>query len=516
MKFYLRLIIPLIVLPLFLSAQKQKVIYKKTPSGLEYAVIKKGRGIKVKKGDRIYVQYATFIKPDSIFDSSKDKPYAFILGQEEVLKGWDEGIELLYVGDSASFKIPPSLAYGSKKIGKIPANTTVILGIKVLKAEQAFYETTGKDTIKFSTGLKKILVTEGIDEIVKPFNNVSLQFTGYVLNQKKYKRVFQSSQTNSALAIFQLGASRFVKGLDQGIATMKVNEKAHFIVPPELGFGKETSGVIPGNSTLYFDIEVLECRNPFFITENKDTIITKNGIKILQVLKQNEGPLINYEDVVSFDYTGYYIDSLGNPIIFDNTIERQQPALMRPNLNGAFPGLGEGLTHLKNGEEAKIIIPPKLINENKGKGAIPPNRIVVYDVHILKSQPYPFYDVKGLDTLKLNSGLKYIQVRKGSGLAVDSGSHISLAYTGFVRDSLGFRKIFDASRESRKLLDFIIGKGTVIKGFDMGTKGMTVGEGRHLIIPSNLGYGEKGIPEAGIPPNATLYFDIELIEVLKK
>lgn len=497
-----------------LFAQQKKISYKKLPNGLEYAIIKKGKGEKTQKGNRIYVNYTTRIKSDSIFDSNagSGKPYSFILGQEEVLKGWDEGIALLSVGDSAWFRIPPSLAYGEKKLGSIPANTTLLLEVKILKSEVAFYNLSGKDTITYSSGLKKILISNGTGETAKAFNDVTMQFTGYVLNSKGYKRVFQSSHTNSALAVFQLGAGRMVKGLDEGIATMKTGEKATFIVPPYLGFGKETSGIIPGNSTLYFDIELLSCVNPFYHSNTTDTIFGANGLKILPVLKQ-EGKKISVEDVVSFDYTGYFLDSAGHPIIFDNTIERKTPAILRPGANSGFPGLGEGITYLKKNEKAILIVPAKLAFGDKGKGIVPPNTTLIYDVHILETQSYPFFEVSGLDTVKSNSGLQYIQVRKGTGAVVDTGSNISVAYTGFIIDSLGYRKIFDASRESQKMLNFVLGKGKVIKGFDEGIIGMSLGEGRRIIIPYALGYGERGMPEASIPAKTTIYFDVELVEI---
>lgn len=502
---------------LFLSATtfaQKKISYKRTSSGLEYSIIKKGKGEKVQKGYRVYINYTSRIQPDSIFGSNEGRPYAFILGQEEVLKGWDEGVALLSVGDSAFFRIPPALAYGEKKLGKIPANTTVLLEVKVLKMEQAFYTTTGKDTITFPSGLKKIMVSKGNGEIVKPFNNVTLQFTGYLLDKSGYKHIFQSSLTNSTLAIFQLGAGRMVKGLDEGIATMKAGEKATFIIPPALGFGKQASGAVPANSTLYFDIELLSSADPFYHTGNTDTLTSGTGLKILHVLRQ-EGKKITAEDVVTFDYTGYFIDSLGHPIIFDNTLERKTSTVLRPGAATGFPGLGEGLTYLKKGEKAIVCIPPKLAFGDKGKGIIPPGKALFYDVTIHDAKPYPFFETNGLDTVKLSSGLKYVQVRKVAGTVADTGSNVSIAYTGFVVDSLGYRRIFDASRETRKLMEFTLGKGKVIKGFDEGIKGMSVGDGRRLIIPPALGYGKNGIPDAGIPSNADIYFDVELVEIRK-
>ncbi len=495
------------------SFAQKKVNYLKTSSGLEYALVKKGSGKKVKNGCRIYVNYTTRIKPDTVFDSnSNSKPYAFIQGQEEVLKGWEEGISLLREGDSAHFKIPPTLAYGEKKLGTIPANTTLLLEVKIVKVEQAFYNLSGKDTITFPSGLKKILISKGTSEHVKPFNNVTMQFTGYVLNKNGYKRVFQSSLTNSNLAVFQLGAGRMVKGLDEGIATMQIGEQSTFIVPPYLGFGDKISGLVPGNSTLFFDIAVLGSDDVVWHTMNKDTLFGKEGLKILPV-ETKKGSLITTEDIVTFDYTGYFYDSLKHPIIFDNTIERKDPVSMRPGAKSNLPFFKESLTHLKTGEKAILFVPPSMAFGNRKNGMIPSNTPLVLQVNILETKHYPFFSVTGLDTVSFSSGLKIIFVRQGAGDSAVTGNVVSIAYTGFIIDSLGKYRIFDASRENGKYLDFAVGKEKVIKGLDEAVKGMRVGESRRLIIPFNLGYGEKGVPDAGIPAKSSLYFDVELVEI---
>lgn len=496
-------------------AQHKKINYKKTASGLEYTVVSKGNGEKLKNGYRIYVNYTTYIKPDSIYDTNagREKPFAFILGQEEVLKGWDEGIALLSVGDSAHFRIPPALAYGTKKVGSIPANTTLLLHVKVIQMEQAFYNLANKDTISFPSGLKKITISKGTGEKAKPFNNVTMKFTGYILNQKGYQRTFQSSLTNSTLAIFQLGTGRMVKGLDRGIATMHVGEKATFILPPELGFGNKASGIIPANSVLYFDIELLSSVEPFFRSNSTDTIRTKKGVKILH-LSQQPGKTITTADVVTFDYTGYFRDSLENPIIFDNTIERKAPTVIRPGSNHSLPGIEEGLTYLKKGEKAILYIPAPLGFGAMGQGMIPKNKDLVFDLIVIDVQPYPFFEAIG-DTVKLSSGLHYLPVRKGKGVQAITGDSVSVAYTGFIIDSAGIRRIFDASRESGKPLSFVLGKSKLIKGFEEGIQGMCLGEGRILAIPYTLAYGELGMPDAGIPAKSTIYFDVELIDIKK-
>ena len=241
------------------SQPKIKFRYKKTPSGLEYKIFKKGKGRIVQPSLRCFVNYSFYHKSDtgslkSIVEfSNKD----FIVGQEEVLKGWDEGFLLLKEGDSAVFKIPPSLAYGNKKVGSVLPNSTLYLFTRLLKVQDAFFDHKGKDTVAFTSGLKKILFSKGNSIKPNPYDEVRMRFTGYVYSTTGFRRVFQSSYTNSAEAVFQLGTGRMLKGMDEGVATMFIGEKSTFIVPPHLGYGDQQVGRILPNTTLYFDVELM-------------------------------------------------------------------------------------------------------------------------------------------------------------------------------------------------------------------------------------------------------------------
>jgi FKBP-type peptidyl-prolyl cis-trans isomerase FkpA len=96
----------------------------------------------------------------------------------------------------------------------------------------------------------------------------------------------------------------------------------------------------------------------------------------------------------------------------------------------------------------------------------------------------------------------------GTGKAAANGDTVSVHYTGTLMSG----KKFDSSRDRGKPFEFKLGAGGVIKGWDQGVLGMKVGGKRKLVIPSALGYGEKGSPP-NIPPNSGLKFDIELLGI---
>lgn len=106
------------------------------------------------------------------------------------------------------------------------------------------------------------------------------------------------------------------------------------------------------------------------------------------------------------------------------------------------------------------------------------------------------------------SGLKYIDVVVGTGREATAGNLATVHYTGWLTNG----KKFDSSVDRRDPFSFPIGAGQVIRGWDEGVAGMKVGGKRKLTIPPDLGYGARGAGGV-IPPNATLVFDVELLEV---
>ena len=105
-----------------------------TPSGLTYLITKKGTGSRLKKGDTVIIHYTGMLTNGVKFDSSRDgKPFSFKLGVGQVIKGWDEGVAKLRVGDHAILVIPAQLAYGSKGAGDvIPPDAKLIFVIEVV------------------------------------------------------------------------------------------------------------------------------------------------------------------------------------------------------------------------------------------------------------------------------------------------------------------------------------------------------------------------------------------------
>jgi FKBP-type peptidyl-prolyl cis-trans isomerase FkpA len=112
------------------------------------------------------------------------------------------------------------------------------------------------------------------------------------------------------------------------------------------------------------------------------------------------------------------------------------------------------------------------------------------------------------DTTTTASGLKYEDIKTGTGDVATAGKTVSVHYTGWLTNGTKF----DSSKDRGQPFEFPLGGGRVIKGWDEGVQGMKVGGVRKLTIPANLGYGDRGAGGA-IPPGATLVFEVELLGI---
>lgn len=117
------------------SARVAKTNFK-TESGLIITdVTLNDNGQIAMSGNKVQVHYVGTLIDGTKFDSSRDRgsPFKFTIGKGEVIKGWDEGIKGMRVGDIRTLTIPPHLGYGERKMGKIPANSTLIFEVELIK-----------------------------------------------------------------------------------------------------------------------------------------------------------------------------------------------------------------------------------------------------------------------------------------------------------------------------------------------------------------------------------------------
>jgi len=120
-------------------------------------------------------------------------------------------------------------------------------------------------------------------------------------------------------------------------------------------------------------------------------------------------------------------------------------------------------------------------------------------------KPHELYPLDSTKIVKLSSGLQYVVVKEGEGAFPKKGQTVKVNYHGVLLDGTKFDSSFDRGQP----FEFALGQGQVIKGWDEGLTKLKVGSQAVLIIPSDLAYGDMG--QGGIPPKATLRFDVEVL-----
>ena len=229
-----------------------------TNSGLQYEVITLGDGEKPNVTDKVEVHYHGTLIDGTIFDSSVERGETIKFGLNQVIKGWTEGLQLMPIGSKFKFTIPPELGYGSRDMGTIPANSTLIFEVELFNIEKPFVDTDfslpGREH-NTDSGLRTIIHVEGTGDMPKVGQKVVVHYTGLLEDGSK----FDSSHDRNQPFSFELGMGRVIKGWDEGLALMKKGEKRTFIIPADLGYGSRgAGGVIPPNPTLVFEVELLD------------------------------------------------------------------------------------------------------------------------------------------------------------------------------------------------------------------------------------------------------------------
>ena len=243
-------------------------------------------------------------------------------------------------------------------------------------------------------------------------------------------------------------------------------------------------------------------------TSEGETMTTASGLQYTEVSAgAGDAPIAG--DIVSVHYTG----TLTNGVVFDSSYGRGQPIQFPLGQGQVIPGWDEGIALMKKGGKAKLTIPPALAYGAAGAGGvIPPNATLIFDVELVdirKGAPAAATVVEAGDYITTTNGLKYYDFVVGDGAAPTTGRSVVVHYTGWLLEG----GKFDSSLDRGEPFTFNIGAGQVIRGWDEGVMSMKVGGKRQLVIPPELGYGSRGAGGGIIPPNATLVFEVELLEV---
>ncbi len=265
--------------------RKNKVEAKATPEGLHYLVSKKGSGNAPATGDYVLLRYRAMLLDSTVFDQSEEgSPLVFQVGNHEVIKGLDLGVQLLKKGGSATLYLPPTLGYQQYGVqGSVPPNSALIYEVELLdvldfeqydrymreleERERATYEQSRKAQFqkdlksieeyatshgllvkRTNSGLSYAITKPGKGPAPKPGTQVTVAYEGFLADDTSFD---QSEKFE-----FTLGAAKVIEGWEEGLRYFNPGSEGWLLVPSKLAYGPLTVHKIPANSVLIFRIKM--------------------------------------------------------------------------------------------------------------------------------------------------------------------------------------------------------------------------------------------------------------------
>jgi peptidylprolyl isomerase len=233
--------------------------YTVTDSGLQYVFLEEGDGETPELGEIASVSFAGWVEGGTKFaDSQEGLPIDFVVGEEQILAGWDEMVQLMQVGDKVQFILPPELGLGEAGSGDgiIPPNATLIFEMELVEIQPPPPPPTSVEESEYTvtdSGLKFYMLTEGTGELIAAGDMITLHYKMWNEEGVQLESSYDSGQPAQLVA----GTGQAGPGWDEALLMMNASSKAQFVLTPELAFGDQAANA-PTEGNLVFEIEILD------------------------------------------------------------------------------------------------------------------------------------------------------------------------------------------------------------------------------------------------------------------
>jgi len=243
-------------------AEVDEADFTETESGLKFYDVEVGDGPMPEENYMVTVHYTGWLDDGTKFDSSldRDTPLVFVLDQEQVIPGWEEGIRSMKVGGKRQLVVPAELGYGDEGANNvIPAGETLVFDIELLdilrNSPDSPVEVDEAELTEMESGLKFYDIEAGDGALPEEGNIVSIHYTGWLADGTK----FDSSLGRGVPFVFEIGQEQVIPGWEEGIRSMQVGGQRQLIVPAALAYGEEgANDVVPPDSDLIFEVELVD------------------------------------------------------------------------------------------------------------------------------------------------------------------------------------------------------------------------------------------------------------------
>lgn len=312
----------------------------------------------VMRTDFVRYHFNGTLLDDTTFDSSyaRKQTQDSLVGEGWLIKGLDEGLLGMCVGEIRNIVIPPFKGYGEKGAGtEIPPQATLVYDILLVDIHNPKDNITVEDQV----------VPESCQRKSEVGDYVRYHYNGTFLNGVTFDTSYQRNSTYNTY----IGMGYIIAGMDQGLIGVCTGERRRVIIPPHLAYGEQGAGnVIPPSAVVVFDVHIVDFHNP------KDTV----DIHVTHKPEAcNETTEVN--DVVRYHYNCTLVD--GTKLFSSHDYANIQEATL--GWDKVIDGLDLALRNMCVGERRIVTVPPHLGHGERGAEGVPSSAVLVFDVELL-------------------------------------------------------------------------------------------------------------------------------------